>query len=203
MLPETGVSGMLLWGRMADSAIITRILNDWSSGNQSALDALTPYVYDELHVLARAYLRRRRPNQTLQPTALINEVYLRLIDKAQPVHFENRAHFLGIAAHLMRQVLVDYSRSHFAAKRGSGAAPVSLDMAAGLWRATPDVLELDEALNRLADFDPRRAAIVEMQYFGGMTREEIAFALDVSFATVKRDLRLAVAWLRSYLQGGQ
>jgi RNA polymerase sigma factor (TIGR02999 family) len=186
---------------MADPAFITRILNDWSSGNQAALDALTPHVYGELHVLARAYLRRGRPNQTLQPTALINEAYLRLIDQAQPVRFENRAHFFGIAAHLMRQVLVDYSRCHFAAKRGAGATPVTLEMAAGLSPIAPDVLELDEALSRLADFDSRRAAIVEMRYFGAMTREEIAAALDVSVGTVKRDLRLAVAWLRSYLQG--
>jgi RNA polymerase sigma factor (TIGR02999 family) len=186
---------------MADPASITRLLNDWSSGSETALNALTPHVYRELHVLAQACLRRSRPNQTLQPTALINEAYLRLIDQSQPVRLENRAHFFGIAARLMRQVLVDHTRSHYAAKRGGGANAVTLDDAVALSHKAPDILEIDDALHRLAEFDARKATIVEMRYFGGMTREEIATALNVSPGTVKRDLRLAEAWLRSYLQG--
>jgi RNA polymerase sigma factor (TIGR02999 family) len=191
------------WREMADRVSITGLLHDWISGEEAALGELAPYVYRELHMLAQAYLRRSRPNQTLQPTALINEVYLRLLDQKRCLRVENRSHFFGIAARLMRQVLVDYTRAHHAEKRGAGACAVTLDRATALASAAPDVLDVDEALNRLCEFDMRKGRIVEMRYFGGMTREEIASALGISLATVKRDLRLAEAWLRSYLQHRQ
>jgi RNA polymerase sigma factor (TIGR02999 family) len=139
---------------MDGASPVTQLLVEWSHGNQAALGELTPYVYQELHALAKSYLRRGRPNQTLQPTALINEACVRLLGQSQPVEWENRAHFFGIAARLMRLVLVDYSRAHKAAKRGGAAVPVTLDdaMALGSSRA-PDVLEVNEALDQLAKVD--------------------------------------------------
>ena len=185
---------------MSQPSSITHLLIDWSNGNPSALEELTPQVQRELHALAQTYLRRGRPNQTLQPTALINEVYLRLIDQSQPVHWECRSHFFGIAARLMRQILVDYARAHYAAKRGGEAVAVPLDeMLVVSHVRTPDVLELDEALDRLAEVDERKCRIVELRYFGGMSREEIAAVCGLTLPTVKRDLRLAIAWLRREL----
>ena len=146
---------------------ITQLLAEWNQGSRLALDELTPQVYRELHMLARKYLSRGRPNQTLQPTALINEAYLRLIDQSQPVHFENRSHFFGIAARLMRVVLVDYARAHYAAKRGSGTAPtVMLEETAALAPSAPDVLQLDDALRQLANVDERKANVIELRFFG-------------------------------------
>ena len=140
------------------------------------------------------------PHSTLQPTALINEAYLRLIGQSEPMHFENRAHFFGIAARLMRTTLVDYTRERLAAKRGGGAWTVTLqDTAALSANRLPDVLALDQALIALAQVDDRKARVVEMRYFAGMSREEIATALALTIPTVKRDLRLAEAWLRRYL----
>lgn len=189
-------------GRMTGSRSITRLLIDWSEGSPTALDELTPLVYRELHALARAYLSRGRANPTLQPTELINEVYLRLIDQSKPIEWENRSHFFGIAARLMRMVLVDYARARRAAKRGGEAGPITLrETVAFSPERAPDVLEVDEALNRLADFDERKAKVIELRYFGGMSREEIAAALSLTVPTVKRDLRLAEAWLRRYLTG--
>jgi RNA polymerase sigma-70 factor, ECF subfamily len=161
-----------------------------------------PQVQRELHALARTYLGRSHRNQTLQPTALINEVYLRLIDQAQPVEWECRSHFFGIAARLMRQILVDYSRAHKAAKRGGEAAALTLDeMAAFSPCRVPDILEIDEALTQLAQVDARKAKVIELRYFGGLSREEIATVCGLTIATVKRDLRLAAAWLRCELRG--
>ena len=181
---------------------ITQLLIDWSRGNRSALDELTPLVYRELHALARTYLNRVGRSQTLQPTELINEIYLRLIEPAHSVQWENRAHFFGIAARLMRIVLVDHARSCHAAKRGGDESPITLKekevLAPG---RSPDVLEVDDALSRLARIDERKARVIELHYFGGMTREEIATALGLTVPTVKRDLRLAVAWLRRDLTG--
>jgi len=158
-------------------------------------------VLGELRSLARTYLRRGRRNQTLQPTALINEVYLRLIDQTQPLHWEGRAHFFGIAARLMRHVLVDYARAHGAVKRGGGVVAVTLDeMVVFSPHCTPDLLEVDDALARLAQVDERKARVVELRYFGGLSREEIATACGLTLATVKRDLRLAEAWLRRDLR---
>lgn len=185
---------------MEGAASITGLLLQWSDGNQAALTELAPMVQRELHALARAYLRRGRPNQTLQPTALINEAWLRLINQSQPLRWESRAHFFGIAARLMRIVLVDYVRSRGAAKRGGAAQAVTLEetMMLSPGRA-PDVLEVSEALDQLAKVDERKAKAIELRYFGGMDREEISIALGVSLATVKRDLRLGEAWLRRCL----
>jgi len=187
---------------MAGTQSVSQLLMAWGDGDPAALEQLTPHVYHELHKLARAYLRRGRPNQSLQPTALINEAYLRLLDQSQPIEWENRVHFFGIAARLMRMILVDHERTHRAAKRGGAAAAVTLDdgMAVAPGRA-PDVLEIDEALNSLAAVDERKAKVIEMRYFGGMDREEVAAALGLTLATVKRDLRLGEAWLRKFLSG--
>jgi RNA polymerase sigma-70 factor, ECF subfamily len=187
---------------MQDSASITGLLIQWSDGNQAALVDLTPQVQKELHSLARTYLRRGRPNQTLQPTALINEAWLRLIDQSQPLRWENRAHFFGIAARLMRIVLVDYARAKGAAKRGGAAQAVTLEENVALSPSrTLDVLEVSEALDQLAKVDERKAKVIEFRYFGGMEREEIAIALGLTLGTVKRDLRLGEAWLRRFLLG--
>jgi RNA polymerase sigma-70 factor, ECF subfamily len=180
----------------------TQLLIDWGKGSRAALNELTPRVHRELHALARVYLKRERPNHTLQPTALINELFVRLIDQTQPLQWENRTHFFGIAARLMRRVLVDHAREHRAIKRGGGAALATLDeitvLASG---RAPGVLEVDEALNRLAEVDERKANVIELRYFGGMTREEIAQAAGLTVATVKRDLRLGEAWLQRHLMG--
>ena len=187
---------------MGESPSVSRLLIAWGRGEPEALEQLTPRVYRELHKLARAYLRRGRPNQSLQPTALINEAYLRLLDQSQPLHWENRAHFFGIAARLMRLILVDHARADHAAKRGGAAVAVTLDdcLAASPGRAL-DVLEVDEALNRLAAVDERKAKVIELRYFAGMDREEVAAALGLTVATVKRDQRLGEAWLRRFLAG--
>jgi RNA polymerase sigma factor (TIGR02999 family) len=185
---------------MTGNRSITRLLLEWSNGNAAALEELTPHMYRELHALARRYLNRGCPNRTLQPTALINELYLRLMANRHPVEWESRSHFVGIAARLMRNVLVECSRSRSAAKRGGAAIAVTLEetVVASSGRA-PDVLELDEALDHLAQRDERKARVIELHYFGGMTREEIAGAMNLTVATVKRDLRLGEAWLRCHL----
>lgn len=181
---------------------VSQLLIAWGKGERAALEQLTPLVYHELYKLARAYLRRGRPNQSLQPTALINEAYLRLLDQSQPIEWESRAHFFGIAAKVMRMILVDHARTRRASKRGGDAAAVTLDdcMAVSSGRA-PDVLEIDEALDRLAEVDERKAKVIELRYFGGMDREEVASALGLTVPTVKRDLRLGEAWLRRFLAG--
>jgi RNA polymerase sigma factor (TIGR02999 family) len=188
---------------MGGSPSVSRLLIAWGRGEPSALEELTPRVYGELHKLARAYLRRGRPGQSLQPTALINEAFLRLLDHSQPVQWENRAHFFGIAARTMRLILVDHARAHHAAKRGGAAIAVSLDDCMAICPArAPNVLEIDQALDRLAAVDERKARVIEMRYFGGMDREEVAAALGLTLATVKRDLRLGEAWLRRFLANG-
>ncbi len=188
---------------MLEPPAITRLLIEWSNGNRAALDELTPQVHGELRILARSYLSRHRRNQTLQPTTLINELYLRLIDPSQHVQWEGRSHFFGIAARLMRNILVDYARARGAAKRGGDAIAVTLEESAALSpnHGAPDILDVDEALHRLAHIDERKAKVIELRYFGGMTREEIACASGLTLATVKRDLRLAEAWLRRDLMG--
>lgn len=174
---------------------ITRLLAEWRAGDAQALERLTPIVYHELHRLAAAYLRRERADHTLQPTALIHEAYVRLVDQHVPA-INSRGHFFGLAAHLMRQILVDFARARNAAKRGSGNK-VDLDEAKHLSVAQSDeVLALHEALDRLAAFDARKAQVVELRYFGGFTRDEVAETLGLTLATVKRDLALAEAWLR-------
>jgi RNA polymerase sigma-70 factor, ECF subfamily len=184
------------------AASITELLVSWSKGNPAALEELTPHVQRELHALARNYLRRGRPNQTLQATALVNEAWLRLIGPSQSPRWESRAHFFGIAARLMRLVLVDYARAHHALKRGGDVEAVTLEEARLLSPGlTPDVLEVHEALDELARVDERKANVIELRYFGGMEREEIATALGLTLSTVKRDLRLGEAWLRRFLAG--
>jgi RNA polymerase sigma-70 factor (ECF subfamily) len=187
---------------MNASTSITRLLIEWSNGNIAALDELTPHVYRELHDLARTYFRRDRRNQTLQPTALINELYLRLIDQSLAIHWEGRSHFFGIAARLMRNILVDHARARQALKRGGDAVPLVLEETMALSQNhAPDILEVDDSLKRLAQVDERKAKVVELCYFGGMSREEIASASGLTLATVKRDLRLGKAWLRRDLIG--
>jgi RNA polymerase sigma-70 factor, ECF subfamily len=178
---------------------VTRLLVEWRGGNEAALDLLLPFVYNELRRLAGNYLRRERGNHTLQPTALINEVYVRLVDQHMP-EWQGRAHFFGVAAQLMRQILVDSARKFRSQKRGG--TKFSLDDNAGslaVPQASVDVLALDEALTKLAAFDERKARAVEMKYFGGLKIDEIAVALDISEPTVTRDLRSAEAWLRKQI----
>ena len=180
---------------------VTALLVAWSEGDKGALDRLTPLVYDELHRLAKSYMRRERAGQTLQTTALIHEAYVRLID-AQAVEWQNRAHFFGVAARIMRQILVATAREHSAQKRGGRAQQVSLDE--GLivsQRYDEDLIAIDEALRALAEFDGRKAQVVEMRFFGGLTEQEIATALSVSPETVRRDWRIARSWLRRRISG--
>ena len=159
---------------------ITQLLAEWSNGNQTALDKLYPLVYDELHRMANRYMKRERKDHTLQTTALINEAYVRLVEQ-KDVHWENRAHFFAISAQIMRRILIDHARRHHYAKRGGGAQKVSLDETA-MVASDPasDMLLLDEALNRLAEMDPRRGQVVELRYFGGLNNEEIAGVLKIS-----------------------
>ena len=184
------------------SPSVSQLLIAWGRGEPAALEQLTPRVYNELHKLARAYLRRGSSDQSLQPTALINETFLRLLNPSQPVEWESRAHFFGIAARTMRMILVDHARAQNAAKRGGGADIITLDGCAAVSpHRAPNVLEVDQALRRLAEVDDRKARVIEMRYFGGMEREEVAAALGLTISTVKRDLRLGEAWLRRFLAG--
>ncbi|MBA3716474.1 MAG: sigma-70 family RNA polymerase sigma factor [Pyrinomonadaceae bacterium] len=178
------------------------MLVDWSNGDQSALDRLMPLVYDELRRLAHHYISRERPGHTLQTTALVNEAYLRLVNQKN-VHWENRAQFFGLAAKLMRHILVDHARGLAYAKRGGGARKVSLDEAAILSsEQAADLIALDDALEKLAREFPRKCRIVELRYFGGMTVEEAAEVLQVSPVTVMRDWNVAKAWLHRELSHG-
>jgi RNA polymerase sigma factor (TIGR02999 family) len=180
---------------------VTRLLSQWSDGNQAALDELTPLVYQELHQRARNYLRRERVDHTLQPTALIHEAYLRLVDDS-PSEWKGRAHFFAVASRVMRQILVDHARRHAAGKRGSGVANVSLEEALVPARSEhADLMALDDALEKLATFDQRKCRIVEMRYFGGCTVEETAEALGIAGITVMREMRVAEAWLRRVMRG--
>lgn len=174
---------------------VTRLLKDWGNGDSAALDQLMPIVYAELRAIAARYLRRERQDHTLQPTALVNEAYLRLVDQKQ-VEWQNRAHFVGVAAQMMRRILVDHAKSHNRAKRGGGAQRVTLDEAVALVEGrADDLLELDAALTALEAFDQRKSRVVEMKYFGGLSVEETAEVLQVSVITVARDWKLAKAWL--------
>ena len=170
-------------------------------GDRQSLDSLLPIVYQELRRLAASYLRRERPGQTLQPTALVHEAYLRLM-KDRPDRWQNRAHFCAIAAHSMRQILIERARARGAIKRGGGGPRITLDEAlvAGGERSI-DLLALDQALERLAAMDAEQARLVELRFFGGLTVEETAEALDMSPATVKRHWTVARAWLARELEG--
>src|SRR5271157_593123 len=180
---------------------ISGILRAWSDGDQSALDRLTPIVYDELHRLARRYMRHERPGHSLQTSALVNEAYLRLVDYER-MEWQNRAHFFAVSAQLMRRILVDHARRHNL-KRGGGVEHVALEEAAVVGgEQGPDLVALDDAMNALARIDPRKVQVVEMRFFGGLSMEETAEVLKVSTITVKRDWRAARAWLYRELTGG-
>jgi RNA polymerase sigma factor (TIGR02999 family) len=174
---------------------ITRLLVDWRNGDQAALEQLIPLVHDELRRVARRHMAHERAGHTLQATALVNEAYVRLIDVRQ-VNWQDRAHFFAMSSRLMRRILVDFARSKGYQKRGGGAQKVSLDEAL-IVSAEPgqDLVALDEALTALAAFDARKAQVVEMRFFGGLSVEETAEALKVSVDTVMRDWKLAKAWL--------
>ena len=173
---------------------VTQLLVDWSQGDQQALDKLMPLVYDELRRLARSYMRRERPGHTLQTTGLVNEAYLRLVD--QKADWQSRAHFFGIAAQMMRRILVDHANTHRRAKRGGGAIKVTFDQFK-LAASEPemDVAALDEVLGRLEKIDPQRGRIVELRFFGGLSNEEASHVLGISTATVQRQWAGARAWL--------
>jgi RNA polymerase sigma factor (TIGR02999 family) len=174
---------------------VTRLLKNWRSGDESALDRLMPLVYDELHRIARRYMRRERVGHTLQTSALVNEAYLRLVGRRE-IEWQNRAHFFAVAAQVMRRLLVDYARGRKFAKRGGDRLQVTLDEQAGAFEEQPaEVLALHEALEKLATVDQRKSQLVELRYFGGMSVEETAEVLGVSGITVKREWLKAKAWL--------
>jgi RNA polymerase sigma factor (TIGR02999 family) len=175
---------------------VSQLILDWADGDQAALDRLIPLVYNELRRLAHHYMRREHPGHTLQTTALVDEAYLRLVDQTH-THWKSRAQFFGIAAQLMRRILVDHARSHLYAKRGGGARKVALEDVAVLSpQRGADLIALDDALERLSSIDPRKSHVVELRYFGGLSVEETAEILEVSAITVKRDWLVAKAWLR-------
>src|SRR3989440_6576254 len=178
---------------------VTRLLLDWSKGNQAALDKLMPLVDRELHRLAHHYMRNEKPGHTLQTTALVNEAYLRLVNQKH-VHWKNRAHFFALSAQLMRRILVDHARKRNYAKRGGDAQQISFDEAMVVSRERgADLIALDDALDRLAAIDPRKSKVVELRFFGGLSVDETAEALQISAVTVMREWRMAKAWLYSSL----
>lgn len=187
---------------MADgpSDNVTLLLVRWNDGDEAALEQLVPIVHEELRRLARRQMARERPGHTLQPTALVNEAYLRLVNLTQ-MRWQNRAHFLAMAARLMRRVLVDFARSRGYQKRGGGAMPVSFSQALDVAETvSTDVVALNDALEALAVVDERTSRVVELRFFGGLSVEETADVLDVSRETVKRDWKVAKMWLLRYLR---
>ena len=181
---------------------VTQLLVNWGNGDQAALDELLPLVNDELRRLARGHLRRENQGHTLQPTALVNEAYLRLIDQKN-VHWQNRAHFFGIAAQLMRRILIDHARRYQYAKRGGGALRVSLDETAAVTEAnTAELLAVNKALEKLTAMDVRKGHIVELRFFGGLSLDEVAEVMKISSPTVQREWRAAKAWLHRFLTEG-
>ncbi|MDT4898471.1 MAG: hypothetical protein QOH25_3548 [Acidobacteriota bacterium] len=182
---------------------VTQILHEWSGGDSNAPERLMPFVYDELRRLARSFLARERAGHTLQPTALVNEAYLRLVDQTR-VNWQSRAHFYGVAASMMRRVLLDHARTHAAGKRGGTAIRLSLDdLQIPLEERAAGLLALDEALVRLAEMDERKSRVVELRFFAGMSEEEIAELLGVSVRTVLRDWKTARLWLYRELSQDQ
>lgn len=186
---------------MEEDAPLTQLLGEWSSGRREVADEIIPILYRELRKVAAARLRSDRSGHTLQPTALVNEAYLKLVGSSAQ-KWENRTHFLTFASHIMRQILTDHSRKVRAAKRGGGEAKEELnEQAAGVPARDSSLETLDEALTALEKIDPRKAKIIELKYFGGLTGEEIAEAMELGTATITRDLRMAEAWLRRYMAG--
>lgn len=183
---------------------VSELLFDWGNGDRKALEAILPLLYDELRRQAHYYLRRQRANHTLQSTALVHEVYLRLADRTS-LQVEDRAHFLGIAAQLMRWILVDYERNRRAAKRGGGATKLTLDpsVAARSQDESVDLLALDQALDRLAKMDRQQSRIIELRYFAGLSLEDTSGFLGISTATVSRRWASARAWLQREIKRGE
>ena len=181
---------------------VSTLLRAWSDGDRNALERITPLVYEELHRLAKHYMRRERPGHSLQTTALVNEAYMRLVDYKR-MQWQDRAHFFAVSAQLMRRILVEHARRRNL-KRGGGVLHVSLEEAATVGGNRPaDLVALDDAMNALARFDPRKVQVVEMRFFGGLTLEETAEVLKISSVTVRRDLRTAKAWLYREITGGR
>lgn len=188
---------------MTSDADITALLVDWNNGDKSAIERLLPLVERELHRLAHSYMRRENPDHTLQTTALINETYLRLIDQRK-VQWQNRAHFFGIAAKIMRRILLNYARDQNRMKRGGGAIHVSLSEALVMpAEKDRELIALNDALTKLEAIDERKSKVVELRYFGGLTVPEVAEVLKVSEITVMRDWAFAKAWLSREMQNGQ
>ena len=186
---------------MSSPRTVTELLRAWGSGDKTALEELTPLVYDELHRIARYQMSREGEGHTLQTTALINEVYLRLVD-FQGVQWQDRAHFFAVSAQLMRRILIDFARARSQEKRGGGAVHVSLDEAPTLSTPRdPDLLALDDALKALATLDERKSKVVELRFFGGLSVDETAEVLRVSSHTVLRDWKFAKVWLLRELRG--
>jgi RNA polymerase sigma factor (TIGR02999 family) len=186
---------------MSAPANVTQLLVSWSGGDSAALEALTPLVHQELHRLAARYMAGERPGHILQPTALVNEAYLRLVDW-KDVRWQNRAHFFAVAAQIMRRVLVDAARARGRAKRGLGQVHVTLSEAADLPAAQGvDLVALDDALKTLEGLNARQSRVIELRFFGGLSLEEAAHVLEVSVGTVRRDWSLAQAWLYRELSG--
>lgn len=186
----------------AASGKVTLLLRQWRTGDESVLEELTPLVYSELRVLARSRLANERRAE-LSPTELVHEAFLRLVRQDQP-EWANRAHFYYIAARLMRQILVDFIREAHAQKRGGENAPIPLEEALYVAeKSEPSVLQIHEALNALAEMDPRKARVLEMRFFGGLTADEIAQVENMSPVTVTRDVRAATAWLRAWLSSSE
>ncbi len=183
---------------MSTSATVTTLLRDWRSGDKRALEELTPLIYDDLRRVAARHLQSERSGHTLQATALVNEAFVRLAEA--DLSFQDRAHFFSVAARTMRHILTDYGRARRAQKRGGGVSPVTLheDCVAG--GGDTDIVDIDDALTRLAEIDARKSDILVLHFFGGMTFEETAEALGISPATVDRDLRFAKAWLANELK---
>jgi RNA polymerase sigma-70 factor, ECF subfamily len=186
----------------APSSEITQLLHDWRGGDHLALERLTPAVYEELHRMAKHYMARERDGHTLQTTALINEVYLRLV-KVKEVQWQDRAHFFAVSAQMMRRILTDFARSHGYQKRGAGAQHVPLEEAFTITsEPAVDLVALEDALTQLGATDARKSKVVELRFFGGMTVDETAQVLQISPETVMRDWSLARAWLQRELDGG-
>ena len=182
---------------------VTQLLLAWREGDEAALEKLLPLVYDELHRLAARYMRRESPGHTLQTSALVNEAFIRLIDQQQ-VQWQNRAHFFGIAAQLMRRILLDHARGQARGKRGGGVHRVSFDEGAIVSeQRAAELIALDDALNALAAFDSRKSRIVELRFFGGLSNEEVTEVMGMSLRTVEREWRKAKAWLHHAISEGE
>jgi RNA polymerase sigma factor (TIGR02999 family) len=187
----------------SDTDNVTKLLLEWSNGNEEVLEEMLPLIYEELRRLAHNFLYRERPGHTLQTTALVHEAYLKLIDQ-RDARWQNRAHFFAIAAQAMRRILIDSARKHIAEKRGGGGEKLSLDEVATIsLEPDTDLLALDEALKALAEIDPSQSRIIELRYFGGLTIEETAEVVKLSPATIKREWAMARAWLHQALMAGQ